>query len=188
MELPQDYDPSVSQQSTNILYGNHYRFNIERLPDLSFFVQSCTTPSITGTAIAQPNPFVQVQVPGEILSFSTFQVTYQVDAHFKSYFSLYYWLRGYGFPSSFDDVVRFREKQSKLVPNARPTPNNLEKTNALLAILTPDTSSIIAEIAYFDVFPTELSPLSFVTTDNEPPVLVTTATFACTSFDVRLTP
>jgi hypothetical protein len=187
MNAPQDYTPSLTQQSTNVLYGNHYRFDIERLPDLSFFVQAVSMPSVSGATADQVNPFVVIRHPGEMLSYGQFQVTYQVDAQFKSYFSLYYWLKGYGFPHSFDEVIRFREQQKRLMPNIRPNPIDLEKTNATLSVLTPDTGAIVAEILMQDVFPIDLSGLQFLATDTEPPVLTTTATFVCTTFDVRLT-
>lgn len=186
MEPYQNYDPSFSFQTTNVTYGNHYKFRIERLPDLTFFVQSISTPSVSGGIALQQNPFSTIHHPGEKLTFSTFQVTYLVDAQFKNYFSLYYWLKGYGFPHSFDEVIEFRNKQRTLVPNPRATPTQLEKTHAVLTVLTPDTSVGVAELLLHDIFPTELSALTFQTTDTDPPVLTTTCTFSCSTIDVRL--
>ena len=68
-------------------------------------------------------------------------MTYLVDANFKTYFSLYYWMKGYGFPHDFDEVKRFRAKQlsnDRVSPQAQPI--DLEKTTALITILTPDTA------------------------------------------------
>lgn len=186
MELPQDYTPSLFQQSTNGLYGNHFRFTIDRLPDLSFFIQSVQLPSVSSGMVLQHNPFSTVHHTGDHLSYGTFEIKYIIDAHFKNYFSLYYWMKGYGFPHSFEEVVQFRAKQETLVGAIRPKAIVLEKTHATMQILTPDTSSIVAEIHYDDVFPFELSAVSFETADNEPPLLTTTCTFACSNFDIRL--
>jgi len=188
MKTEQDYDPTRSHQTTNTLYGNHYRFAIERLPDLTFFVQSVSSPTVSGGVAAQTNPFAVINHPGERLTYGTFNVTYMVDASFKTYFSLYYWMKGYGFPHDFDEVKRFRAKQllnKRVSPHAQPI--DLEKTTALITILTPDTASIIAEINIDDVFPTELTSLDFTSTNAEAPVLTTTATFSCSTFDVTLT-
>jgi hypothetical protein len=185
MEPYQNYDPSLSQQSTNTLYGNHYKFAIERLPDLTFFVQSVSSPSVSGGIALQVNPFSTIHHPGERLNFGQFTVTYLVDAHFKNYFSLYYWMKGYGFPHSFEEVQQFRTKQQSLVPNLSAKPIDLEKTRAVLSILTPDTSSIVAELHIDEVFPVELSSLSFLTTDADAPVLTTSCTFSCSSFEVK---
>ena len=188
MEIEQDYEPTLSQQTTNTLYGNHYRFNIERLPDLSFFVQSVTSPSVSGSIALQTNPFSTIHHPGTQLSYGQFTVTYLIDANFKNYFSLYYWMKGYGFPHNFEEVTRFRAKQqlNNLI-GPRTGIADLEKTRATLSILTPDTSSIVAEILIEEVFPTELSSLNFAVTDGDAVVLTTTATFSCSSFEVSLT-
>ena len=188
METEQDYEPTRSHQATNTLYGNHYRFSLERLPDLTFFVQSVSSPNVTGGVAVQTNPFSVINHPGERLTYGQFRVTYLVDASFKTYFSLYYWMKGYGFPHNFDEVKRFRAKQlsnSRVSPNANPT--DLEKTNASISILTPDTASIVAKIDIEEVFPVELSSLDFAAADNDSTVLTTTATFAWSTFDVTLT-
>jgi hypothetical protein len=188
METEQDYEPTRSHQATNTLYGNHYRFSIERLPDLTFFVQSVSSPSVSGGTTVQENPFAFIKHPGDRLTYGQFSVTYLVDASFKTYFSLYYWMKGYGFPHDFDEVERFRAKQllnSQVSPLARPI--DLEKTTATISILTPDTASIVAEIQIDEVFPVELSSLDFASTDSDSPILSTTATFACSTFDVTLT-
>jgi hypothetical protein len=188
MESEQDYDPSLLQQTTNTLYGNHYRFSIERLPDLSFFVQSVTSPSVSGSIALQNNPFSTIHHPGTALNYGQFTVTYLVDASFKTYFSLYYWMKGYGFPHNFEEVTRFRAKQQQNnLIGPRASVADIEKTRATLSILTPDTSSIVAEILIDEVFPVELSSLTFAVTDSESVVLTTTATFSCSSFEVSLT-
>ena len=188
MKTEQDYDPTRSHQATNTLYGNHYRFSIERLPDLTFFVQSMSSPSVTGGVAAQANPFALINHPGERLTYGQFAVTYLVDASFKTYFSLYYWMKGYGFPHNFDQVKRFRAKQlSDRRVSLRATPVELEKTTASISILTPDTASIVAEINIDDVFPVELAQLEFTSTEADSTILTTRATFSCSTFDVTLT-
>ena len=188
METEQDYEPTRSHQATNTLYGNHYRFAIERLPDLTFFVQSVSSPTVSGGTTAQENPFTAIKHPSSGLTYGQFSVTYLVDASFKTYFSLYYWMKGYGFPHNFDEVNRFRAKQ---LSNNRVSPRaqviDLEKTTASISILTPDTASIVAEINIEEVFPIALTGLDFTSTDNDSSILTTTATFSCSTFDVTLT-
>ena len=62
----------------------------------------------------------------------------------------------------------------------------VEKTNATISIVTPDTGGVVAEILIQDVFPTDLSGLQFTSTDTDAAVLTATVTFACTAFDLRL--
>ena len=188
MKTEQDYDPTRSHQTTNMLYANHYRFAIERLPDLTFFVQSVSSPNVSGSAQTQETPFTFAHHPTSRLNYGDISVTYLVDASFKTYFSLYYWMKGYGFPHDFDEVKRFRAKQ---LTNNRVSPRaqviDLEKTTASISILTPDTASIVAEINIEEVFPVELAQLEFASTEADSTILTTRATFSCSTFDVTLT-
>lgn len=185
MEPYQVYNPSVIQQNTNGLYSNQFRFRIDRLPDLSFFVQGMRTPSVSSGQVLQTNPFSTIHHAGDHLSYSTFEVTYLIDARFKNYFSLYYWMKGYGFPHSFEEVIAFRENEMQKIGNFRARPAEIERTTGLLQIITPDTGSLVAEFHLDDIFPTELSPLSFETTTADAPLLITTATFSCSNFEVK---
>ena len=142
MELPQDYEPSLIQQTQNTLYANHFKFEIERLPDLSFFVQSASIPSVSTGLALQTNPFSTIHHPGDRLSYGTFEVTYLIDA-------------------------------------------KLEKTRATMRVLLPDTSAIVAEVLMEEVFPYEMSAVQFTSTDADAPVLTTTCTFSCSSFEVK---
>lgn len=186
MDAYQNYTPSLTQQSTNGLYGNHFRFSIARLPDLSFFVQSARVPLVSSTPVLQTTPFSTIKQAGDHLTYSSFDVTYLVDARLRNYFSLYYWMKGYGFPHSFDEVVQFRETQLNQMGNFRARASEIERTTGLLHVLTPDTGSIVAEIHFEDIFPTGLSQLSFDSTIAQPTMMVTTASFACSTFDVKL--
>lgn len=180
------YTPSVTFASTNALYGNHYKFAIDRLPDLSFFVHSVTLASVAASPITQSTPFVNVQQPGSRLQYGSLIVKYLIDAQFKNYFSLYYWLCGYGFPNSFDEVVQFRDQQQQQIGNLRPRPRNLETTFATLTVLTPDTNASVAQLRFSGVFPTDLSGLEFSTMDADAPLLIASCTFACDTFDIQL--
>ena len=184
METPASYDPSFNQQTTSSLYANHFRFTIDRLPDLTFFVQSVGTPGVSSGLLLQPNPFSTIHHPGK-LSFGTFQVTFIVDAKFKNYFSIYYWMKGFGFPHSFDEVLAFRAKQASQVASIMAPAIDVEKTRAVLSVTAPDNGSLVAEIIIDEVFPMDLSGLNFSSTDVESPTLVATCTFSCSSIDIK---
>lgn len=185
MELPQSYTPSLVQQTQNTLYSNHFKFSLERLPDVSFFVQRVTVPTVGSRPAKQSTPFATIRQTGDHLDYGTFDLTFLVDAKFKTYFSLYYWMKGYGFPHDFDEVVRFRDNQRTQVGNLRAAPVNLEQTRATLTVTLPDTSLPVAEILIDGVFPIELGEMEFRSTDLDTPTLKATCTFACTTFDVK---
>ena len=186
-DLPAPYEPSNRFEQQNGLYGNHFRFTLEALPDLTFFAQSVSLPSIVVPTVARPTPFTKIMEVGDHLDYGTFNVTYLIDGAFKTYQSLYWWIKGYGFPHSYDEVKNFREVRAKRIGNPRPQVKDLEKTAALLHVLQPDTEKIVAEISFIDVFPTILGEVEFASTDGDAPILRTQVTFACTAFELVLT-
>jgi hypothetical protein len=185
MEVAQTYTPSEFQQTQNTLYANHFKFEIERLPDLSFFVQKVSIPNVDLGVATQPNPFHAIHHPGTQLTYGSVEVTYLIDAKFKNYFSLYYWMKGVGFPHNFEEVENFRAQQLTLQGNPRAHAVDLEKTRGTLIILQPDTGAIVAEILLEELFPMGMSAVEFSTSESDSPILTTTCTFSCSSFEVK---
>lgn len=186
-EVPQ-YEPT--QRFTNVqeLYENHFRFTLKDLPDLTQYCQSVTLPSVTSVAIPRGTPFTHIREVGDHLDFSTFNVTFKMDAQMKCYNSIFWWMKGYGFPHSYDEVSDFRAKRQQQVMalRGRPQARDLEKTTGILSILQPDTETPIMEFLMTDVFPIALGELSFSTTTSDAPTMRCTATFALTDFDIYL--
>jgi hypothetical protein len=182
--LPPPYEPTTRFTNVNQLLGNHFRFQLEALPDLTQFAQSITIPSVISGAVPRATPLTRIQETGDTLAFGSLTVSYIIDNGFKSYTSLFWWMKGYGFPHTNEEVENFRQIRASRIATPRPLVRDLEKTNATLWILEPDTERALVEIRFSDVFPTTLGELSFSTTDGDAPNLATSATFACTEFDV----
>jgi hypothetical protein len=183
-ETPLTYNPTERFDNTNWLFGNHFKFAIQALPDLTFFAQSIQVPSITTQSIKRGTPFVAIKEVADHLTYASFEVNYLIDSQMKTYTSLLWWLQGYGFPHSYQEVVDFRALRAQRLAHPVTQVREVEKTHGLLTILQPDTDKIIAEIHYLDMFPTALSALEFNTTDPDAPALRATVTFDCTLFDV----
>lgn len=186
-DLQPPYEPTNYFEQQNGLYGNHFRFVLEALPDLTFFAQAITVPSINSGPVNRPTPFTSIREVGDHLNYSNFTVSYLIDGAFKTYSSLYWWLKGYGFPHSYDEVKAFRETRAKRTAMPSPQVKDLEKTQATLYVLQPDTEKIIAEFQFIDVVPTGLSDIQFGTMESDAPVLKATVTFECTAFELVLT-
>ena len=181
------YEPSKRFDNVATLFGNHYRLVLDALPDLTFFVQSFTMPTVSAAVVQRPNPFTTIPEVADHLTFDTFKVSYLVDNNFKTYFSLFYWLKGYGFPTSYQDILDFETARKTHIPNPRPRPREIQKTNATLTILQPDNDTPVADVFFYDVFPTAIGEMQFESVDSEPTLLKTNATFYYTDFNIRLT-
>ena len=185
-DLQPPYEPTTYFEQQNGLYGNHFRFVLEALPDLTFFAQTITVPSINSGPVNRANPFTTIREVGDHLNYSNFTVSYLIDGAFKTYSSLYWWMKGYGFPHSYDEVKAFRETRKKRVAMPNPQVKDLERTLATLYLLQPDTDTTIAEFQFIDVVPTGLSDLQFSTVEGDAPILKATVTFECTAFELVL--
>jgi hypothetical protein len=180
------YEPTARPQSVSTLLNNHFKFVIEALPDLTFFAQSIQLPAVVGNIVDRPNPFRMIKEVADHLKYNDFDVSYKVDNAFKTYYSLYWWMCGYGFPRSYEEVEAFREIRKSRIANPRPIIREIEKTSAALYILQPDTNSTLVTVRYEDVFPVALGELQFESTDNEPVEVKCRVTFACNGFDIHL--
>jgi len=182
--MNQHYTPTSRFTNTNGLYGNHFRFTLQALPDLTYFAQSVQVPALTIPTTKRGTPFTQIAEVGDHIQYGPITVSYQIDAQFKTYQSLYWWLKGYGFPHSYDEVRDFRELRAKNLPQPRAMTKDIEKTTAVLHILQPDTEKPLVEFVFTDVFPTSLSELQFTTTADDATQLFTIATFEFTEFEL----
>lgn len=182
----QTYTPSQAFTHTSGLLGNHFRFDLAALPDVSFFAQVVTLPTVQSTIVPRATPFSTIPEVGDHLTFSTFDVTFQIDAAMKTYYSIWHWLSGYGFPEGFDDLVNFALFREQQIFTGRPTLRDIHKTTAQLHVLQPDTQRIISSFTFDDVFPTALGSMTFDVGTLDPAVLQCTATFACSTFRVTL--
>lgn len=180
------YEPSTYFEHQNGLYGNHFKFTLEALPDLTFFVQSVSVPSIGIPNVDRANPFTKIAEVGDHVNYGSLQASYLIDGALKTYSSLYWWLKGYGFPHTYDEVKEFREHRAKRLPMPHPQVKDIEKTLAVLYLLQPDTEKIVAELHFTDVFPTLLGEMQFATGDNDAPILKADVTFAFTHFELVL--
>jgi hypothetical protein len=186
MDEFQAYVPTDRFQSVQNLLPNHFRFVIDALPDLSFFTQQVNLPDLMSGTPKQHTPFTTIPQVGDHLEFGSLSVSYMLDAAFKTYFSLFYWMRGYGFPRSYDDIANFITARKSRMGNPKPLLRDVVTTNAVLYITQPDTDSTVAEIQFSDVFPTQLSSLQFETGHGDEP-LKAQVTFSYTDFHVHLT-
>lgn len=186
MPTPPVYTPTTRFNNVQSLYENHFRFVVERLPDLSQYTQAVGVPSVSVSSTDRANPFVNIREVGDHFTYGMMDVSFSMDAEFKVYNSLFWWMKGYGFPHSWDEVKDFRERmqQRLTVPARRTIARDVEKTNAVLYVLTPDTESTLMEFHFTDLFPIGLSGLQFATTTTDAPVLKCSAQMAFTDFDI----
>lgn len=164
----------------NFLSPLNFKLVLKRTPYLNYFVQSVNLPGFyLGGPADFPTPFVNIPVPGDKLYFEPLNVTFKVDEDFGNYFEIYNWLRGLGFPDSFDQFNSLAEQGS--IPG-----NGLGVYSDISLIVMTNSKNPNIEITFKNAFPTGISSITFDTTLSDVNFITATAIFHYTKYDVKL--
>lgn len=161
--------------SMNFLSPLGFRFNIKRSPDINYFVQAVSLPSMTLGQSFMPTPFVKLNVPGDHLDFGTIGVTFKVDEKMANYTDIYNWMMALGFPDSFD--------QYAALAGNKPESGKGLVSDATLIVMT-SAMNPMKQIVFRDIFPIDLSPISFDARQADVNYIEATATFSIQKYEI----
>lgn len=169
----------------NFLSPLGFAFSIKKTPNVNYFVQSATLPSITLGQSDVQTPFVKLPIPGDHIDFGTFGITFRIDEDMRNYQELYDWIIALGFPDNFDQhnaIATRRTRFGGLINN--PTSGEGVYSDATLTILNSVKAPII-DFRFIDLYPIELSEISFDTKDADVDYVEGSVTFAYRSFTLN---
>lgn len=160
----------------NFLSPLNFKFQIKRAPHINFFIQEINLPSISIQPKEVGNPFVKIPYPGDHIDYSVLTVKFKVDEDLKNYLEMHSWLRGLGFPQSFDEYSTLSNQ------------NQLEgkglRSDISLIILN-STKLPNYEITFTEAFPTSLSELMFTTTEETVNYMTATVDFRYILYNIE---
>jgi hypothetical protein len=153
----------------NFLSPLGYKFVMNRLPNLEYFVQSFDFPALTlNETPGIQTPFNKLVIAGDHMTFDHFSLTFKIDENMYSYFELYDWMVAVGKPESFD--------QYAAIAAAGKTSGKGVLSDASLIILNGTMNPNI-RIDFFDVLPVRLSNFTFDSKENDVNYITATAEF-----------
>jgi len=162
----------LSNQPTNrnFLSQLGFKFQVKKLPNTNYFIQSVNLPAISLGESGEDNPFIRIPVPGDHLVYNDLVMNFRVDEDFKNYLELHGWLVGLGFPEGFT--------QYKALDDQRKAPGTGEGiySDASLMILDSAMNPNI-EIIFEDMYITSLSDIEFSSVGTDVDYVLCTATF-----------
>jgi hypothetical protein len=150
----------------SFLSNNKYELIFDRLPNTTFFLQSVNLPSITLNSVITQTPFVQVNTPGNILTFEQLSITYIVDENMQAWRDIYTWITQMGNPTSHDklgDLTTALGRSNSMVSDA-------------VLLVKSNSNNPNLKFSFKNIFPTELGSLQFTSTETQE-FLTTTGTF-----------
>ena len=153
-----------------------YKRQILKCPSLSPFVQGVSLPGLTFGEALLGTPFADRKEPGDKIIFSVLSVSFLVDEEMKTWMEIYEWIRGLGFPESFDQYRSFAQGR-KL------TGTDVYSDGSLM--IYNNQGAPIYEAVFRDLFPIALGdiPLSSLETGDEP--TAATADFQYTTYEIK---
>lgn len=143
---------NATTSNVNFLSPLGFRFTMNRTPNVNYFCQQVTLPTISMTEYNQVSPFVNNPYPGDKLIYEPLALRFRVDENLVNYLEIHNWLEGLGHPDNLDQYKAIDEKGIK--------------TDGSLIILSSNQNPSV-RIAFQDMFPLSLSPLAFDVTQTD---------------------
>ena len=157
--------------TNNYLATNFFRFEITRLPTVTYFCQSASLPSLNLTPVEQPTALgINAKFIGGKYNFEDLTVSFVVDEDMKNWREVFEWMKDIGTMEKLNNPI-----------------DNVQTQDFFSDVLLVVTNSVYKpkyHIRFKDAFPIALSGIDFnsASTENEP--VVATATFTYTSYNI----
>ncbi len=159
------------------LNPNGFTFDVARLPDTTFFVQSVGLPGLTLGEFMQQTPLVANPIPGEILTYQELVVEFQVDANMTNWKAIHDWMIGLGFPINHEQYLSYLTSEER----AKISEISQNFSDATLQVLSGQNQPV-KTFTFVDCFPTALEPIQFEAKMQDVMMVSTRATFKYTYY------
>lgn len=160
---------NTTPANPNFLSPFGFKMNLQRTPNLNFFIQSISLPGVSMGFATTPTPFVPIPQPAS-LTYGDLTVTFKVSEDLTDYLEIYNWMQDVGLSVGFDAAAR--------LTNSYPIgdPNRGFKSDLTISILNSAMKPNI-RFRFFDAFPIDLSSIEMDATLTDMNYVTATATF-----------
>jgi len=166
--------------STTYLRPNSFKFQIAKLPNVTFTCQSANLPQLSLGAAMQQTPFVDIPHPGDKVSFGEFIIQFLINEDMSNYKELYDWVASIGVPSGGDQYGQLTRRASVYNPDKY----NNAFSDAALLILDSNNRPVV-RLNFEDLWPTSVEGLNFDITSSGMEYFVGTASFRYKVFTIQ---
>jgi hypothetical protein len=155
----------ANQHNVNPLSASGFTFSIQKIPELTYFAQEVTLPSVSLPPAEIQTPLSTFYTSGVNLQYSDLTVSFIVDEDMSNYLAIYKWMVGLGFPEA-------RIQFSDFIAGS----NLNEVSDGNLQILS-SSNNVIRNIVFYDLRPIDLGGLTMVTNQSDITYLTCDVTF-----------
>lgn len=147
-----------------------FDFSIARFPKVSFFSNSASIPEVSIGGAEQSNYLKSIMHPGDRVEYGDLPIQFLVDEDMLNYTLIHNWITGLGFPESMQQFVDWTTDET----GQRDL--KMQYSDATLKVLNSNYNTI-AQVKFWDLYPTSLSTLEFTATDTDINYLTANVTF-----------
>jgi hypothetical protein len=163
----------ANPQNINFLSPHNFELVIERLPNLTFFVQEANIPELILGQAVTGTPFSQIPIPGDQIIFGSLEIAFKVNEDMSNWQELYTWVKQIGFPESFED--------RKVVDATSPGYDIVSEASL---IIRTNANNPNKKITFTGLFPVAIGGLSFSTQTTDVAEVTTSASFRYGTYNI----
>jgi hypothetical protein len=168
----------------NPLSPTGFMLSIQKLPEVAFFSQEVTLPSVDLPHVDVNTPLSRMSITGEVLTYGDFTINFLVDEEMQNYNAVYNWLKGLGFPKDHNEYTSYIERQKSNQNMYSNSENVASYSDASLSILG-SSNTPIKTFKFIDLHPVSLSSLQFTANATDVNYLIGSASFRYTYFEIE---
>ena len=186
----------LSRQPDQLDYSSptQFRFILNQIPKVQFFVQTANIPGISLGEAVIPTPYKDIPYVGDKVTYESLNVQFLVDEHLENYIEIHNWMIGLGFPKTRQQFTDFRSTTSN-TSNAAGKANSdigvvgnavAERplySDATLSILSNKNNPLV-EVRFSDCFPVSLSGLDYTQQVSDVEYLSATVDFRYKLYEI----
>lgn len=154
--------------NTNFALNTNFRFMLKKVPNVTYFITSITTPSSSSNPIVMDYiTAAPLKLPGGAAN-TDVSIRFIIDEDFKNYMEMVKWFRSGAPYKDFKEIV----------------PEHLAGPSDGMMLLLNNKKNPMKMINYRNMIPTQLSGFNLSSAESEPSVLTATVTFVFDTFTV----
>lgn len=142
--------------ANSYLKPNSFRFQIAKMPNVTYTCQSANLPPLQMGQAVQNSPFVDIPHPGDKINFGEFTIRFLINEDMSNYKEIYDWIVSMGVPSRGDQWGQLGTRAS--VFDGDKYQSNF--SDASLIILNSNNNPVV-RLNFQDLFPISIEGLDF---------------------------
>jgi hypothetical protein len=165
----------------NFLSPLGFRLILQRAPNVEYFCQGASLPSINMNSAFQSSPLLNIPRAGDKINYEPLSLRFRLSENMDNYFELYNWMIGLGHPRQLN---QYDNLYTEGIP---PEVGRGIASDGTIIVLSSNANGNI-RLNFENLFPVSLSPLQFDVTESSVEYLECDVSFNYTLFTVDSDP